>query len=136
MGQLAEDNLQDNFQSRDDSLDVRGIPPSKAWLQLLQTSPDEMGLRAWIKDRLVRASLDLGRQDLSWSVDSLLCAGAGLDRFLSQVGSQAESLSGHVGGSLLNEEIARDRALRRAESKVKRAARQEAWVALNAKKGS
>ncbi len=113
-------------------LDLRGVPPSKGWQRLLSGNPSSEELRAWLKELLLQGALELGRQDLSWSVGSLLADGAVLDRSLSRLGSQAESQATTGGLSRLSDELLRDRAIRRESAKLRRAS----YVAGKASKAS
>ncbi len=123
MQQAAEDSIQEEMieNPRVKGLDLRGTPPSKEWLQLVSTSPEDVAVRAYVKENCQRLALVLGRQDLSWSGESLWLAGAVLDRLLTHIHVSADALSSHRGPSMLNEEIIASRALRREAAKLRRA---------------
>ncbi len=139
MQQAAEDSIQASLivNPRETGLDLRGIPPTKEWLQLVREPTDNVALRAFVRDNFQRALLVLGRQDLSWSGESLWLAGAVLDRLLTHIHASADALSSLPGPSMLNEEILASRALRREAAKLRRAEYQKgkaAAAALMAKK--
>ncbi len=102
-------------------IDLRGIPPTKAWLQLRSSGAQSSEqLRARLSARLQGAVLDLGRQDLSWSAESLWAVGGALDRLLSHLLSLADTESGIGGSSTLSSEILRDRKIRAEARAIQR----------------
>ncbi len=106
--------------------DVRNVPPSKQWLRLLQdSSGDKEALRAFARSSSEQAHLQLGRQDLSWSVTSLLEIAGVADRFSALVSSTGALADVSGGRSRLSDEVDRSRALKLADRK----ARREAYVA-------
>ncbi len=134
----ADDSKQGELIESEIGLDLRGIAPSREWLQLLSEPRDEARVRAFVKNLYLRGVLELGRQDLSWSVDSLYLVGAVLERLNSQLHLSLDAeVSSPPGSSLLNDELLKDRALRQQEKKVQRAeylARRAAWTASGSKK--
>ncbi len=122
MQPAAEDSIQESLieNARESGIDLRGIPPSKEWLQLVRAPADAVELRTFVKELFHRGALVLGRQDLSWSGESLWLAGAVLDRLLTHTHVSADALSSPRGPSMLNEEILASRALRRAAAKLRR----------------
>ncbi len=110
---------------------LRGTIPSEPWQQLLRSKASGAELLAYAKDRLVKASLVLGRQDLSWSVESLLVIADVSDRSLTLVQSLAgrEESASSPASSGLSDELLRRRELRAAQRKLQRAEYQKGKAA-------
>ncbi len=112
--------------------DLRGIPPSRAWLLLLKSKPDVEVIRAYVKGQFTRGVLEVNSGDSSWSGESLLHIGAVLDRLLSQLGLQAVGTPAPGRPSVLSEEVERIHAERVAVRRRKR----EEYLASRAKPDS
>ncbi len=104
--------------------DVRAIPPSLQWQNLLRESPgDVTALKAFARASSERAHLLLGRQDLSWSAESLVVIAGVSDRFLTLVSSsQSSRQESGVVASTFSDELVKVRADRSADRKARRAA--------------
>ncbi len=103
-------------------IDLRGVPPSKKWLSLLHSPRAEAVVKAYVKNQFLANGLALGRQDLSWSEESLLAIGAVLDRLSSHLGLQAQAIGQEDGASVRNRELLANRELRKQERILRREA--------------
>ncbi len=112
----SRENLPD-----DTRIDLRAMPPTREWLSVRSERLGAEELRAHVIHLFHASALVLGRQDLSWSVESLLALGGVADALNSHLlSSRVEDPSGARGASQLNDQIVRERVLRREQKKIQR----------------
>ncbi len=116
--------------------DTRNLPPSAAFQRLLSESPDPVKLLAFARAASEGAHLALGRQDLSWSVESLAVIAGVSDRFSTLVSSLAGTdPAGDGHRSALSSEVLRARAARKADRDARKAAYQAGKTSKSPKNG-
>ncbi len=125
---VVEDSSQSEM-NLENRIDLRAIPPSRAWQQFRQSKPDLAALRAQVLQGVNRVGIELSLQGSSWSVGFLWDLGAVVDalNFLL-LSSRVEGQSGPPGPSMLNSQLLENRKLRQASKKLQR----EAYLARKA----